>query len=60
MYILILLYSLKSQFHHQVDLYTISGLKIEFQCQALGKKLSEEFKQLSADIDMRIICEENK
>ena len=57
---LILLTSLKAQFHHQVDMYTVPGLKTEMQCQVLGKKLTDEFKHLNTDIDVKIICEVSK
>jgi len=60
MFILILITSLKAQFHHQVDLYTIPGLKTELQCHALGKKLTDEYKHLNADIDTKILCEDGK
>lgn len=60
MYILILITSLKSQFHHQIDLQPIQGLKSETQCLALGRKLSVELKQINPDLDIKIYCEDGK
>ena len=60
LFILILITSLKAQFHHQIELHTIQGLKTENQCQTIGKKLSDEFKHLNADMDVKIMCEEGK
>lgn len=60
MVILILITSLKAQFHHQIELHTVEGLKSIEQCQTLGKKLTDEFKHLNADMDTKIICEEGK
>lgn len=60
MYILILITSLKAQFHHQVELRPIQGLKSETQCLALGRKLTAEIKQLNPDIEVKSFCEEGK
>lgn len=58
MYILILLTSLKAQFHHQVELRPIPGLKSETQCLALGRRLASEIKQINPDIEVRSYGEE--
>ncbi len=60
MWILILISSLKAQFHHQIELIPITGLKSETQCLALGRKLSQELRQLNQDLDIKIHCEEGK
>jgi hypothetical protein len=60
MYILILITSLKAQFHHQIELRSIEGLKSETQCLALGRKLSAELRQINPDVDVKSFCEEGK
>ena len=58
MYILILITSFVARFHHQIEIRSIDGLKTEAQCQALGKKLSAEIKQLNQEVEVKSFCEE--
>ena len=60
MFILILITSLSSQFHHQIELHTIAGLKTQLQCQELGKKLTNEMTQLNHNLEIKAFCEEGK
>lgn len=60
MYILILISSLKAQFHHQIEIWSVDGLKSETQCLALGRKLSTDMRQLNQDLEIKTYCEEGK
>jgi hypothetical protein len=60
MYTLILLISLKSQFHHDLDLQVVPNLADAKSCQSLGNKLSDAFKLLNPDVTTQLFCEASR
>ena len=58
MYLLILIISLKTKFHHDIKVDPITEhLATEQECQSLGHRLSSDLKQVDQDQEVKIICQ---
>lgn len=60
MYTLILLISLKSQFHHDLDLHVVPNLASAESCQSIGNRLSDAMKLLNPDVTTQLYCEASR
>jgi hypothetical protein len=53
---LVLLYSLKSIYNHNIDSIVVPNLEKQ-ACQSLGKNLTVDLKNLNSDIEVTFYCE---
>jgi len=56
-YTLILILSLKSQFHHDIDVKPIVQKMVnQEECMQLGETLSKKIKSKNPDLEVEIVC----
>lgn len=53
---LVLIYSLKSLYNHNVDSIIVPNLKVS-SCQVLGTKITQDLKHMNPDIEINFYCE---
>lgn len=55
-YTLILIISLKGQFHHDIDFKSIgNGYTID-RCQSIGNTLLKELKSINSELEGKVLC----
>lgn len=58
MYTLILILSLKSQFHHDIDIKQINAaMPYETSCDQLAEKIAVKLKAKNPDLEVDHLCE---
>ncbi len=58
MWILIMIVSLKGQFHHDVDVKSVHGFRSSLQCQAVGERVTASLKKTDPDLKIEFYCEQ--
>ena len=53
---LVLLYSLKSIYNHNLDSIIVPNLNIK-SCMLLGNKITQDLKKINSDIEINFYCE---
>ena len=53
---LVLIYSLRSIYNHNIDSIIVPNLKVPL-CQALGTKITQDLKHMNPDIEINFYCE---
>jgi len=56
LYTLLIVISLKSLYNHNLDSIVIPNLYSEHECINLGKKVSDDLKNLNTEIETIIYC----
>lgn len=60
MYTLILLTSLHSKFHHDLNVIPVDRFETKTRCLEVGAILAEQVSMLDKDIDTKVVCESTK
>lgn len=58
MWILIMIVSLKGQFHHDIDVKSAQGFRSIVQCQAVGERVTASLKKTDPDLRIEFFCEQ--
>lgn len=55
-YTLILIISLKGQFHHDIDFKSVGNGFTYDKCQSIGNQILKELKSINSDLEGKILC----